>query len=107
YHGPFKNPDDLEKIYGENNLNFVVYDNTLENEKVAMPNKFYESGFFNIPIVCATKTYVGQRVLEQGLGWTIDTDFKSISNFLNTISIEELKECHRHIKKLDKSHFIT
>ena len=107
YHGPFKNPDDLEKIYGENNLNFVVYDNTLENEKVAMPNKFYESGFFNIPIVCATKTYVGQRVSEQGLGWTIDTDVKSISSFLNTISMEELIECHRNIKKLDKSHFIT
>lgn len=107
YHGAFKNPDDLEKIYGENNLNFVVYDNTLENEKVAMPNKFYESGFFNIGIVCATGTYVGKRVLEQGLGWTIDTDFDSISHFLNTISISELIECHENIKKLDKSHFIT
>lgn len=107
YHGPFKNPDDLEKIYGENNLNFVVYDNSLENEKVAMPNKFYESGFFNIPIVCATGTYVGQRVLEQGLGWTIDTDINSISSFLNTISIPELVERHKYIKKQDKSHFIT
>ena len=58
---PFKNPDDMEKIYSENNLNFVVYDNTLDNEKVAMPNKFYESGFFNIPIVCAENTYVGKK----------------------------------------------
>ncbi len=107
YHGSFKNPDDLERIYGENNINFVVYDNTLENEKVAMPNKFYESGFFNIPIVCATKTYVGQRVLEQGLGWTIDPDFNSISNFLNNISLAELNECHGNIKNLDKGHFIT
>ncbi|SNY99637.1 hypothetical protein [Flagellimonas pacifica] len=107
YHGPFKNPDHLERIYSDNNLNFVVYDNLLENEKVAMPNKFYESGFFNIPIVCATNTYVGQRVLQNKMGWTIDTDYKSISNFLNHISIEELIEYHQEIKTIDKSHFIT
>ena len=107
YHGPFKNPDDLERIYGENNLNFVVYDNTLENEKVAMPNKFYESGFFNIPIVCATNTYVGKRVVEQGMGWIIDTDKKSISDFLDNISAAKLFEYHERIKILDKGLFVA
>ncbi|MEW2921832.1 hypothetical protein AB1A65_10215 [Muricauda sp. ANG21] len=107
YHGPFKNPDDLERIYGENNLNFVVYDNTLENEKVAMPNKFYESGYFNIPIVCATNTYVGKRVVEQGMGWTIDTDKESISNFLDNISTAKLFEYHERIKTLDKALFVA
>ncbi|WP_421811686.1 hypothetical protein [Flagellimonas sp.] len=107
YHGPFKNPDDLEKIYEANNLNFVVYDNTLENEKVAMPNKYYESGFFNIPIVCAKGTYVGERVLENKMGWTIDTDKNSISDFLNTITISELMDCHENIKTLDKQYFVA
>lgn len=106
YHGPFKNPDDLEKIYGENNLNFVVYNNSQENEQVAMPNKFYESGFFNVPIVCATETYVGERVLKLGMGWTIDIDYDSISDFLNNITIQELEEYHQRIKKLDKGQFI-
>nr|WP_297782564.1 hypothetical protein [uncultured Allomuricauda sp.] len=107
YHGPFKNPDDLERIYGENNLNFVVYNNTLENEKVAMPNKYYESGFFNIPIVCANGTYVGERVLENKMGWTIDTDKESISDFLNTITMSELMDCHENIKTLDKQYFVA
>nr|WP_299381568.1 hypothetical protein [Allomuricauda sp.] len=107
YHGPFKNPDDLEKIYSENNLNFVVYNNTSENERVAMPNKFYESGFFNVPIVCATKTYVGKRVLEQNMGWTIDIDYESISGFLNGLDIGKLKEYSENIKKLDKRHFVA
>ena len=107
YHGPFKNPDDLERIYSENNLNFVVYNNASENERVAMPNKFYESGFFNIPIVCATKTYVGKRVLEQNMGWTIDTDYDSISTFLNDLSIQNLREFHDNIKKLDKGNFVA
>lgn len=107
YHGPFKNPDDLKRIYSENNLNFVVYNNSSENEKVAMPNKFYESGFFNIPIVCATKTYVGERVLKQQMGWTIDTDYKSISDFLNSLTVETLMEYHGKIKKLDKGNFVA
>ena len=70
-----------------------------------MPNKFYESGYFNIPIVCATNTYVGERVLSQGMGWTINKDYNAISSFLNTITIEDIVNHHEKIKKLDKSNF--
>lgn len=105
YNGPFKNPDDLGGIYAENNLNFVVYDNSQENERVAMPNKYYESGFFNVPIVCAKNTYVGQRAKDNKMGWIIDTDKDSISQFLNNITLNELNECHAAIKKLDKTLF--
>ena len=105
FNGSFRNPDDLERIYSENNLNFVVYNNTLENEQVAMPNKFYESGFFNVPILCATNTYVGQRALDQDMGWVCDIDQKSISDFLNSLNIQDITECHERIKRLDKGFF--
>lgn len=105
YNGPFKNPDDLGRIYANNNLNFVVYDNSLENEQVAMPNKYYESGFFNIPIVCATNTYVGQRVVENGMGWITGTNEEEIAGFLNSIKINDLEHYHDKIKKLDKAQF--
>ncbi|MRX63771.1 glycosyltransferase [Maribacter luteus] len=105
FHGAFKNPDDLEHIYSKNNLNFVVYQNTLENEQVAMPNKYYESGFFNIPIVCASNTYVGRRVVSNGIGWMIDTDRKSLYNFLINLKIEDLLNKHQQIKKLPKDMF--
>ncbi|MGB5315345.1 MAG: hypothetical protein WBN56_05040 [Robiginitalea sp.] len=105
YNGAFKNPDDLQAIYEQNNINFVVYDNRLLNERVAMPNKFYESGFFNMPILCATNTYVGQRAVEQGMGWTCDIYEESISEFFDSITISELIDCHNRIKTLDKSQF--
>lgn len=105
FHGAFKNPDDLQKIYSENNLNFVVYDNTLDNEKVAMPNKYYESGFFNIPIVCAENTYVGKRVLELNMGWTTGITTKDLLAFLDGLSISEILKCHNHISKIDKELF--
>ena len=72
-----------------------------------MPNKYYESGFFNIPIVCAKGTYVGQRVVDNGMGWTIDTDKKSISNFLDEMTMSELVDCHEKIKTLDKKYFVA
>ena len=105
YWGPFKNPEDLEEIYRENNLNFVAYDNKKENEKVAMPNKFYESGYFNIPIVCSANTYVGQRVLELNMGWVIEPTMQGIDIFLRNLTIEEIVEKHYAIKKIDKDLF--
>lgn len=105
YHGSFKNPDDLEHIYSNNNLNFVVYNNELFNERVAMPNKYYESGYFNIPIVCAENTYVGERVLENKMGWTIGIQLDQIKDFVEKLKIEELIEHHNNIKKLDKTLF--
>ena len=105
FHGAFKNPDDLQGIYSENNLNFVVYQNTLENEQVAMPNKYYESGFFNVPIVCASNTYVGRRSVENGIGWMVDTDQDSMSKFLKNLKVEDLLQKHKHIKKLPKDMF--
>ncbi|MEC8831080.1 MAG: hypothetical protein VX772_01880, partial [Bacteroidota bacterium] len=105
FNGAFKNPDDLQNIYEENNVNFVVYDNRFENERVAMPNKFYESGFFNVPIICATNTYVGKRALQLEMGWTCGIEESSIRAFFQNLSVEDVLECHERIKKLDKSMF--
>jgi succinoglycan biosynthesis protein ExoL len=107
YSGYFKNPDDLEKIYSENNINFVAYDNKLDNERVAMPNKFYESGFFNMPIVCSTDTFVGEKVDEMEMGWNINPIFEGISSFFDTLTVQDLQACHERIKKIDKKYFIT
>lgn len=105
YNGAFKNPDDLEYIYAQNNVNFVVYNNTLFNEMVAMPNKYYESGYFNMPIICATNTYVGERVLENGMGWVSGINYTDISAFFKNLKIEDIKDCHERIKKIDKNNF--
>lgn len=71
----------------------------MDNERVAMLNKYYESGFFNIPIFVANNTYVSDRVLENKMGWSINTDENGISEFLDKISIDLIINCHRNIKK--------
>ncbi|WBU88812.1 hypothetical protein [Cellulophaga omnivescoria] len=102
FHGPFKNPDDLEEIYENSNVNFVAYDNTLDNEKVAMPNKYYESGFFNIPIICSDNTYLSDRVLEHNMGWSIGISEDEMNVFFNNLTLSKIEDKHNNIKKLDK-----
>ncbi|MEO6850811.1 MAG: hypothetical protein ABI166_09270, partial [Mucilaginibacter sp.] len=83
----------------------VAYDNKLDNERVAMPNKFYESGFFNVPIVCAQNTFVGQKVIEMKMGWVIEPEEMAIEKFINELNIADIIACHERIKGMDKSLF--
>ena len=106
FHGSFKNPDDLTHIYKVCNLNFVCYDNKLANELVAMPNKYYESGFFNIPIVCSTKTFLSEKVLQNNMGWAINPNYEDLKLFFDSLSMEEIIEKHEKIQKLDKKLFV-
>lgn len=91
YHGKFKSPEDLPKIY--ENLNVVVacYDNASLNEQIAEPNKLYESLFFCKPIIVSPKTYLSKRVLGLGCGFVVDAnEYNSIKDFIANLSIEEV-----------------
>ena len=68
YYGPFSNPDELERVYKGVDVNFVVYDTRIQNVRVAIPNKLYESIFFTTPILAAEGTQLGEEVSAKGLG---------------------------------------
>jgi len=75
YYGSFKNPDDLEKIYSSVDLNFTVYGGDPSSEigvKHALPNKYYESAFFHVPIICRLNTKVAEKSLQKGIGFEVD-----------------------------------
>lgn len=74
FYGSFKNPDELPKIYNEIDLNYVVYDNRFLNVKLAIPNKLYESAFFQVPLICSPNTYLSRLTKEWGIGGTVRID---------------------------------
>ncbi len=80
YHGPFKNPDDLGGIYSSIDINFVVYDNSDPNVRLALPNKLYESPYFGTPLIVASRTYLSERVTEAGVGIVVDPDLPGFGN---------------------------
>lgn len=96
FHGPFANPDDLEKIYSQIDINIACYDTSSVkyaiNVKVAEPNKLYESIFFNVPLIVSSDTYVGKRVTAMGVGATLECDEEEkITDFINSLSFEVLE----------------
>lgn len=88
YHGPFRNPGDLENIYSQVDINFVCYDTTGQgNECIAEPNKLYESTFFNTPIMVTPNTYLSSVVNDWGTGFAVNCFSKEdIMCFLESLS---------------------
>lgn len=91
YHGPFKNPQDLEKIYSGLDVNYVVYDTTDKNVRLAIPNKLYESLYFCVPLVVAAGTALADRVTGLGVGFVVDPRADSyVERFLDNLSLQEI-----------------
>ena len=93
YHGPFRNPLDLHSIYAQVDINFVCYDTNGGNERIAEPNKLYESTFFNTPIMVSPNTYLSKVVRERGTGFVVDCHSEEdIHQFFEDLTLERLNE---------------
>lgn len=68
YHGTFRSPEDLPKIYASIDVNYILYDAGNNNVKLALPNKLYESIAFGCPIICSEDVSLGSLVQENGYG---------------------------------------
>lgn len=74
YFGPYNAHSDNQRIYQSVDLVYIVYDanQTSKNNKLALPNKLYECMNYKVPILCSKNTYLEERVLESGIGFSID-----------------------------------
>ena len=107
FSGHFKNPEDLESIY--NNIDVVVscYDISTINERIAEPNKLYESMFFCKPIVVSPGIFLAKQVETFNCGFTLDASSDSkICNFLDNLNIDNLNKISNHVFRMDKESLI-
>jgi hypothetical protein len=92
YHGPFRNPDDLPSIYSSIDINFVCYETNTINERVAEPNKLYESIFYLKPMIVSPNTYLSNVVRRTGNGFILDCHNKQeIRNYFKSLTEESIK----------------
>ena len=104
YHGPFKNPDDLKVIYAQTDVTVCCYDTTNINERIAEPNKLYESIFFTSPIVVTQNTFLSQRVKSLGCGFSINPfSDNSIKEFIETLTFKRLSGISNNMYNIDKN----
>ncbi len=107
YHGVFKSPEDLPFIYSCIDLNYIIYDNSSQNVRLAIPNKLFESVFFGVPNVCAQNTSVGKLAVEWGVGKMIRINYKrDFVEDMESIDINFLKKSSMNCFKISDKELI-
>jgi glycosyltransferase involved in cell wall biosynthesis len=107
YHGLFKSPDDLISIYNAIDIVVACYDNSSQNERIAEPNKLYESICFCKPIVVSGETYLADRVKELGCGFVLENQSRdSIVRFIRQIEVSSVNDISNRDLSLSEDDFI-
>ncbi|GHT69694.1 hypothetical protein FACS1894110_19670 [Spirochaetia bacterium] len=106
YFGTFKYPDDLENIYKQTDLSFIMYNSNILNVRLALPNKLYESMFFKRPVLVTKNTFLAEKVSKYGIGFCWNqNEMADLIEYLNSREfIQEynsLKDNFETIKELD------
>ena len=110
YHGAFKSPEDLPKVYESFDITISCYQVSSLNERIAEPNKLYESMFFNKPIVVSDGIYLSDRVKEMGCGYTIDAGNKdSIGSFIEslTVDVDAVRNLSERISRIGEKSIVN
>lgn len=86
YFGQFKNPGDLAHIYKQIDLSFTMYNAQDKNVRLALPNKLYESIYFNRPILVSSNTYLEEMVdkFKVGFSWH-QNEMVELIEYLNSV----------------------
>ena len=103
FHGPFKSPDDLSRIYSQFDLVLSTYDISSENVRYAEPNKIYEAIYFDTPIIVSSGTFLAEKVRRLGIGYDIDAlDEAAITEFVRHLNKDMISETISSIKSIKK-----
>lgn len=108
FHGSFKSPDELPKIYSNIDLVLSTYDVSSANVRYAEPNKIYEAIYFETPIIVSSGTFLADKVNKLHIGYDINAmDEQSIVNFVDSLSSEGIKKKQKEIREIDKKYTIN
>lgn len=72
YHGSFRSPEDLPKIYSDIDIVVATYDISSINVRYAEPNKLYECIYFKCPIIVSKQTFLEEKVKRLGIGYSVN-----------------------------------
>lgn len=95
YYGKYDYDIEIKKLYEKVDCIYAVYDASLYNVKIALPNKLYEAIFCEKPIIVAKGTYLAELVEKLGVGVSVP------HNDLNELSIciKKLKQDKEYYQK--------
>jgi glycosyltransferase involved in cell wall biosynthesis len=109
YFGQFKYPDDIPSIYNSIDLSFTMYDSDDLNVKLALPNKLYESIYFNVPILVSKNTFLSEKVDSGGIGFSWNQlDYYGLIQYLTSKRfISDYNSLESNFLNFDKNQIIN
>jgi len=91
YFGPYRNPADLESIYGA--IHFVWAADFLDpdnNSKICLPNRLYEGCYHGAVALGDRGTATARRIEQDNLGWTLPEPLgESLPAFIRALTPEQ------------------
>jgi glycosyltransferase involved in cell wall biosynthesis len=104
YHGKYRNPQDLQDVYGNLDLGYAVYDNRDYNVQLAIPNKLFEHVYFGTPLLVASDTALSRHVQNWRVGMAVDPQQPNwAARCLDEIMMAELDEMKQHCLSVAES----
>ncbi|RKZ93468.1 MAG: hypothetical protein DRR19_01090 [Candidatus Parabeggiatoa sp. nov. 1] len=109
YGGDYKNPQDLLDIYQQ--VDFVwCFDFCQEehNSKWSLPNRLYEGGYFNLPMIAPQDFEMGRYVERYKIGWTFEAPYEeSLTTFFKNITLESYLAVKNNFEKCPLEQFAS
>lgn len=101
YGGAFKNPDDLEKIYNTFDIHVACYNIEGINQRLAEPNKLYESIYFGKPLIASQNSFFGEKVADLGVGFNLDARINdNIISFIDNLTLKQINQAKQAMSKI-------
>lgn len=108
YYGKYDFDTEIASLYEKCDCIYSVYDADLNNVKVALPNKLYETIFCELPIFVAKGTYLADLVENMGVGVAIShTNVVELEQVLQRLSSDKdyynsfVEACNKHKDKIN------
>ena len=70
--GKYNYKEKICSIYEQIDCVYSLYDTSIKNVKVALPNKLYEGAFCNLPFIASKGTYVGELIEKYNFGIAVE-----------------------------------
>lgn len=106
FYGPYEYKKEIVKLYEKVDCIYSVYDYSLQNVRIALPNRLYESAICNKPIIVAKNTELSKIVKHYNIG--ISVQYNSIEEIRDALLslktnrrdyIEKKNNCKKFINK--------
>ena len=102
FHGRFKNPDELPKVYSQIDVVVSTYDVENINVQYAEPNKLYESIYYRTPIIVSKGTFLAKQVERYNSGYSVDVSKDENIIFLVHQIEKDIDVMKRRMESIDR-----